>query len=160
MLTPTPAARDRGRTGAGDGPRLINRPSGGADAAGVCSPSRSAAGQAVTEVSPRARSDRSPLEVEFERQVRGLLGRIAAQERLAQDASDLEEFFAWPSWSMDTGLTAAQEKFVEHWSPQRVLDDSRSLRQLVRVLQHWTRTHRDDDELDEALTILATCSAG
>ena len=54
---------------------------------------------------------------------------------------------------MDTGLTQAQETFVEAWSPERVLDTSRTKLQLI--LQHWTRTHRDDADLDEALTILA-----
>ena len=104
----------------------------------------------------RAPSARSVLEVEFDAEVRDLLLRVTAQERLAEDAHfGLEQFFAWPSWSMDTGLTEAQEKFVEHWTPQRVLDSSRSVRQLVRVLQQWTHTHRDDADLNEALTILA-----
>ena len=51
-------------------------------------------------------------------------------------------------------LTPAQEKFVEHWSPQRVLDESRLLRQLVMVLQRWSSTRGDDAGLDEALTAL------
>jgi hypothetical protein len=109
----------------------------------------------MTAVTARARADRSPLEVEFDGQVREFLTRIAAQERLALDARS-EHAFAWPAWSMDTGLSPAQETFVEHWSPRRVLDASRSMRQVVRVLQHWSRTHHGDDELDEALTVLAT----
>ena len=56
---------------------------------------------------------------------------------------------------MDTGLTDAQETFVEAWSSERVLEVSRTMRQLMLILQHWTRTHRDDTDLDEALTILA-----
>lgn len=81
--------------------------------------------------------------------------RLAQQERLAAAAqSDLDEHFGWPSWSMDTGLTPAQEKFVEHWSPQRVLDDLASVRRLVRVLERWTSEHDDDESLDEAMSIL------
>lgn len=41
---------------------------------------------------------------------------------------------------MDTGLTPAQETFVEAWSPERVLEMARTMRQLVIILQHWTRT--------------------
>jgi hypothetical protein len=87
--------------------------------------------------------------------VRDLLARLAQQERLADDAqSDLDEYFGWPSWSMDTGLTPAQEKFVEHWSPQRVLDDLGSVRRLVDVLERWTSTHEGDESLDDVLGIL------
>jgi hypothetical protein len=87
--------------------------------------------------------------------VADLLARIAEQERLADEAqSDLDEYFGWPSWSMDTGLTPAQEKFVEHWSPQRVLDDLGSVRRLVGALERWSSAHEDDESLDEALTIL------
>lgn len=101
------------------------------------------------------RSARSVLELKVDAEVGDLLTRIAEQEQVAGAAqSDLEEFFGWPSWSMDTGLTPAQEKFVEHWSPQRVLDDARLLRQLVMVLQRWSSTRGDDASLDEALTIL------
>jgi hypothetical protein len=111
------------------------------------------------DVGPGAMPDRSALEVEVDTEVRDLLLRVTAQERLAQDAaSDLEDFFAWPSWSMDTGLTPAQERFVEHWSPQRVLDDSRSVRQLVRLLQGWTSVRDDEAGLDEALAVLANLS--
>jgi hypothetical protein len=143
------STRDRGRRGDhGVGhlrPSMVEGPSEAA------SPH-----QAPLEGVSGARSNRSPLEMEFDAEVRDLLLRVTAQERLAEDAHfGLDQFFTWPSWSMDTGLTAAQEKFVEHWTPQRVLDDSRSVRQLVRVLQQWTRTHRDDTDLDEVLTILA-----
>ena len=101
------------------------------------------------------RSARSVLERKVDSEVSDLLARILAQEQVAAAAqSDLDEFFGWPSWSMDTGLTPAQETFVEHWSPQRVLDDSRLLRQLVVILHRWSSTRGDDASLDEALTIL------
>lgn len=115
----------------------------------------------ATERSIQDQPDLSPREVEFDDQVRALLIRIDAQERQAQAAqAEVERIPPWPSWSMDTGLTEAQEIFVEAWSPQRVLDASRSVRQLVLVLQRWTRTHRDDADLNEALTILATLPGG
>jgi hypothetical protein len=93
-------------------------------------------------------------------QLRDLLDRISAQERMAEDALPaLEDFFGWPAWSMDTGLTPAQERFVEHWSPQRVIDDSRCLRRLVGVLQGLTSTHRGDLGLDEVLSAFAAAQA-
>lgn len=101
-------------------------------------------------------SVRSPLEVEFDDQVRVLLARIEGQEDQARAAQpDDGRVLSWPPWSMDTGLSEAQELFVETWSPQQVLQDCRSVRQLVLVLQRSLRTHRDDADLDEALTILA-----
>ena len=115
----------------------------------------------MTELRLQDGSDRSPLEREFDDQVRALLIRIDAQERQAQAAQpELQRIRSWPSWSMETGLTDAQEEFVEAWSPQRVLDASRSVRQLVLILQHRLQTHRDDVDLDEALTILATLPGG
>jgi hypothetical protein len=95
--------------------------------------------------------------MEFDGQVAALLARVAAQERLARAAQgEAKHSYRWPSWSLDTGLTAAEETFVEAWSPQQVLDAARSVRQLVLVLQHWIQMHRDDTDFDQALTILAT----
>lgn len=109
------------------------------------------------EISSLVRPNLSPFELEFESNVRALLTRIGADERLARSAQpDIDRLYAWPSWSMDTGLSETQERFVEAWSPERVLDAARSLRQLVMFLETWTRTHRGDSDLDEALTILAS----
>jgi hypothetical protein len=111
----------------------------------------------MTDTDSLVSADQSPLELEFEAQIAALLARVAAQERLARAAqADPRTGHRWPSWSLDTGLTDAEETFVEAWSPQRVLDASRSVRQLVLVLQYWIHTHRDDTDLDQALTILAT----
>jgi hypothetical protein len=104
-----------------------------------------------------SRLELSPGEVEFHSQVREMLARIVQVERLARAAQpDIEQIYAWPSWSLDTGLSTAQEQFVEAWSPRRVLDVCRSTRQLLLLVQAWTRTHRSDAELDEALNIVAT----
>jgi hypothetical protein len=97
--------------------------------------------------------DRPTCEVKVDAQIRDLLARIAAQDRLAKDALPCStNFFVWPAWSLDTGLTPAQEKFVEHCSPQRILNDSRSLRRLVDSLRH---PRHENVELDEALSIFA-----
>lgn len=110
----------------------------------------------MTDLSTRIAMEESPLEAEFDSQVRALLVKIAAEERLATDAGlSTDRVYAWPSWSMDTGLTEAQERFVEAWSPSRILAALRAERRLIQELQHWTRAHRDDVHLDEALTILA-----
>lgn len=110
----------------------------------------------MTDLSSRIEVDQSPLEVEFASQVRALLVQITAEERLATDAGlSTDRVYAWPSWSMDTGLTEAQERFVEAWSPSRILAALRAERRVISELQHWTRTHRDDVHVDEALTILA-----
>lgn len=110
----------------------------------------------MAELVSRGASVRSPREIEFDDQVRVLLVRIDAQELQARAAlPDPGTLRTWPSWSMDTGLTPAQEAFVETWSPERVLETSEAMRQLVIILQHWTLTHHDDADMDEALTMLA-----
>ena len=81
---------------------------------------RQSAGSVVTELGSREPIDKSPLEIEFDDQVRALLVRIDAQELQARAAQpDVGTVRTWPSWSMDTGLTQAQETFVEAWSPVR-----------------------------------------
>jgi hypothetical protein len=101
-------------------------------------------------------ADPSPLWREFDSQVRALLLRISDAEQQATAAhQDAERVFSWPSWSMDTGLTEAQERFVEAWSPRRVLDSCRRQRRLIHELQGWTHSHPDDAGANEALTLLA-----
>jgi hypothetical protein len=53
---------------------------------------------------------------------------------------------------MDTGLTRAQEDFVDAWSPQRILEHCRAQRELALLLQRWAKSHAADADL--ALTIL------
>ena len=99
--------------------------------------------------------DRSVLAGAIDAEVRELFARVREQERLADEAqADMARFFGWPSWSMDTGLTPAQERFVEHWSPQRVLDDAAMLRRLVALLQRWSDDRDGDDSLAEALALV------
>ena len=115
----------------------------------------------MTDLISPVTSDQSPLEVELDYQVRALLVQIAAEERLATGAGlSNDRVYAWPSWSMDTGLSEAQERFVEAWSPARVLGALRSERRVLQELLHWTRVHRDDVHVDEALTIVNALRAG
>jgi hypothetical protein len=111
--------------------------------------------QTVRSTREPDRPGRSVVAEAIDAEVRDLLARIAQQEELAEDAqADMAKFFGWPSWSMDTGLTPAQERFVEHWSPQRVLDDTAMLRRLVGLLQRWSDATDDDESLAEALTLV------
>lgn len=104
-----------------------------------------------------AEPDRPTPTTDVDARMHDLLVRLAAQERVAEAAlPGSGDFFGWPAWSMDTGLTEGQERFVEHWSPQRVLDDSRAVRQLVGALQRWRSTHDPDTDLDDALSTFAT----
>ena len=54
---------------------------------------------------------------------------------------------AWAPWSMDTGLSRAQEDFVDAWSPQRILDHCQAQRRLARLLRNWARSHPADTGL-------------
>jgi hypothetical protein len=111
--------------------------------------------RALRDVGRPGRSARSVLQLKVDSEVHDLLARISEQEQLAVEAlSGLDEAVGWPLWSMDTRLTPAQETFVEHWSPQRVLDDKRLLRELVGVLHRGSSTRGDVASLKEALTIL------
>jgi hypothetical protein len=110
---------------------------------------------AVRDVERPGRSTRSVLQLQVDSEARELLARISEEEQLAVEVqSELDGFLGWPSWSMDMGLTPAQETFVEHWSPQRVLDDKRLLRELVGLLRRCSSARGDVAGLREALTIL------
>jgi hypothetical protein len=104
-----------------------------------------------------SRLDLPPLDGEVNSQVHTLRARIAQQERLAHAARpDLNQIYAWPPWSLDTGLSTAQEQFVEAWSPGHVLEVCRATRQILHLMQASAKTHRDDAEVDQVLTIVAT----
>jgi hypothetical protein len=53
------------------------------------------------------------------------LDRLEAMAAAAQP-SEVHDF-GWAGLSSESGLTEAQEDFVDHWSPQRVIDDCPSL---------------------------------
>lgn len=81
------------------------------------------------------------------------LADLCATEAAARAAAPkVDRLHAWAPWSMDTGLTRAQEDFVDAWSPQRILEHCRAQRELALLLQRWARSHSADADL--ALTIL------
>jgi hypothetical protein len=108
----------------------------------------------LTRADPPVRSAHQALEAELATQVEAVLERLGEQERLAAEALDSMRVYSWPSWSMDTGLTAVQERFVEAWPPERHLDASRAERRVLQELRSWTRVHTDDDSLRLALSIV------
>jgi hypothetical protein len=81
------------------------------------------------------------------------LADLCATEAAARAAAPkVDRLHAWAPWSMDTGLTRAQEDFVDAWSPQRILEHCRAQRELALLLQRWARSH--DADADLALAIL------
>lgn len=84
------------------------------------------------------------------------LSRLESAARAARPKSVL--VFGWPSFSMDTGLTEAQEYFVSEWSPKDVMDMCAGQRQLIDLLESWLATHDDSDDLALALALISTCS--
>lgn len=42
----------------------------------------------------------------------------------------------WAGLTSGSGLTEAQEDFVDYWSPQRVIDDCHAKRLIARALDH------------------------
>ena len=100
----------------------------------------------------------APAEQSLDAVVDRLLARLCEAEAAARAAMpQVDRPNAWAPWSMDTGLTRAQEDFVDAWSPQRVLDHCRARRQLAQLLQDWARTGVVD--VDVALTILELAAA-
>jgi hypothetical protein len=81
------------------------------------------------------------------------LAELCATEAAARAAAPrVDRLHAWAPWSMDTGLTRAQEDFVDAWSPQRVLEHCRAQRELALLLQRWAKSCGVD--ADVARTIL------
>jgi hypothetical protein len=81
------------------------------------------------------------------------LAELAVTEAAARAAAPkVDRLHAWAPWSMDTGLTRAQEDFVDAWSPQRILEHCRAQRELALLLQRLARSHGADADL--VLTIL------
>ena len=77
--------------------------------------------------------------------VQQLLVELAEAEAGARAAlPQVERVGAWAPWSMDTGLSRAQEDFVDAWSPQRVLEHCQAQRQLASLLQARARSHPGD----------------
>jgi hypothetical protein len=100
----------------------------------------------------------APAQRVLDAEVDRFLDRLSEIEAAARAAlPQIERPNAWAPWSMDTGLSRAQEDFVDAWSPQRVLDHCQAQRRLALLLQTCARTHRIDTQL--VLTILELAAA-
>lgn len=71
---------------------------------------------------------------------------------------DPERVFCWAPFSMDTGLSEAQEDFVGRWSPRDVLNQCVGQREMVRLLRTWLTTNQDPESLDVALAMVCAFS--
>jgi len=61
--------------------------------------------------------------------------RLEAMAAAAQPSE--VHHFDWAGLSSKSGLTEAQEDLVDHWSPQRVIDDSHAKPALLVSAQTW-----------------------
>ena len=88
--------------------------------------------------------------------VERFLAQLSETEVAARAATPrVERLNAWAPWSMETGLSRAQEDFVDAWSPQRILDHCRAQRELALLLQRCAGSHRVDADLALAILDLA-----
>jgi hypothetical protein len=64
----------------------------------------------------------------------------------------------WVALPSDSGLSEAEEDFIDYWSPQRVLDDCRAKRSLLTwMVEHsGSLTAAREDQLSELVRALAT----
>jgi hypothetical protein len=70
--------------------------------------------------------------------------------------SSVEPHFGWSNLAPGSGLTEAQEDFVDYWAPQRVLEECEAKRQSIEALADWgPATERDRGRLDHLLDTLA-----
>lgn len=91
-------------------------------------------------------------------EVRRLLEDVDGREHLAMAASvGSNRCFRWASLGPDSGLTEAQEDFVDYWSPERVLAECRTRRELICTLDEWALTAASASDLllvDRLLVLL------
>ncbi len=88
--------------------------------------------------------------------VKRLLEQITAWEVEARPAQPQPPLvFGWARFSLDTGLTADQERFVSQWSPQSVLDQCSAQRTMIHLLNRWLSRHDDADSYELALALVS-----
>jgi len=89
--------------------------------------------------------------------VRRLLAEIDRREAMARAAtSSVERHFGWSNLAPGSGLTEAQEDFVDYWAPQRVLEECEAKRRLIGAIADWgPATERDRGRLDHLLDTVA-----
>lgn len=113
----------------------------------------------MTDARVRVDLPRPDRRSEINVQVTRLSGHLTALEAAARSAlPQSTHSFGWAAFSMDTGLTEAQEDFVTRWSPAAVLAQCRAQRRLIEVVGSWLQRHPGPDDLDLALILLCAFS--
>jgi hypothetical protein len=88
--------------------------------------------------------------------VRRLLEEVSRREVLALSAAaHTATHFPWASLGPDSGLTAVQEDFVDYWTPELVLAECRSKRELICALDEWALTAASAKDHDFVSRLLA-----
>lgn len=64
----------------------------------------------------------------------------------------------WAPFSLDTGLTPAQETFILDWSPAAVLHQCRAQREELGLIRGWLVSNPPLRDLDFALALVSTLS--
>jgi hypothetical protein len=86
------------------------------------------------------------------------LDRLEEAAAAAQPISSRHR--GWVSLPSDSGLSEAEEDFIDYWSPQRVLDDCRAKRRLLAWIEAQGRsedlTAVQEDQLVGLLLALVT----
>ena len=119
---------------------------------------RDAGAAGPTPVTPECTRDQAAeLAVQLDRLTAHLAG-MEASARAAMPPAD--RVYNWAPFSMDTGLTEAQEDFVDRWSPQDVLNHCRAQRELIAVLKFWLLTHDSRTDLELAVALVSTSTDG
>lgn len=86
------------------------------------------------------------------------LDRLEAMAAAAQPSE--VHHSGWAGLSSESGLTEAQEDLVDHWSPQRVIDDCHAKRALLVAAQTWAEPLNEHvAPLDRLLRTIVTGQA-
>lgn len=93
-------------------------------------------------------------------EVRRLLEELSRRETLALSASSERNRFRWASTGPDSGLTEAQEDFVEYWTPELVLAECRAKRELVCALDEWALAAKSEHDQHFAARLLRLMVVG
>jgi hypothetical protein len=93
--------------------------------------------------------------------IQGSLNALERLEAMAAAAQPSEvHHFGWAGLSSKSGLTEAQEDLLDHWSPQRVIDDCHAKRALLVAAQTWAEPLNEHvAPLDRLLRTIVTGQA-
>ena len=67
-----------------------------------------------------------------------LLEELKAREAMAAAAMpSRSHVLGWANLAPGSGLTEAQEDFVNYWAPQRVIDECQTSRKMISAVSEW-----------------------